>query len=66
MILRGIKGLLSSRKGTLSLIIVALCGVANLTGHLGGPELVGCLTVVSSIFMWMHTTSTVSLGDSHE
>ncbi len=50
--LKGIKGLFASRKGTLSLIIVAAIVALAATGHLDGIAFAGVMASVQAIFCW--------------
>jgi len=49
-ILNGIKGLLSSKKGTLSLIVLAVSAILAAVGKLDGTAWAASMTVVSGVY----------------
>lgn len=50
MILQGIKGLLESKKGTLSLLILATSTAAVLTKHIEGASYAAIISTVAVIY----------------
>lgn len=63
MILQGIKGLLESKKGTLSLIVLACATTGLLLGKLDGMAYAAIVGTMGSIFCWTsHKQSIAELG----
>ena len=59
-IFNGIAGLLSSRKGVMALISLALLGVVTISGHLDTNFSV-CLGVIYSLLIASHTATDIAL-----
>ncbi len=62
MILNGIKGLLGSKKGTLSLIILSAIIALAATGHLEGMSFAAVVASVQALYCWTQSkTDQVSM-----
>ena len=58
----GIAGLLASKKGTLSLLMLACATAAVLLGKIDGISYAAVVTTVSSVFMWTQHKTDMALG----
>lgn len=62
MILNGIKGLLSSRKGTLCLLVLASMSVLAGLGKIDGMAFAAGCTVISSIYCFVQHRVDIAQG----
>lgn len=65
-IFTGIKGLLTSKKATMSIMVLLCSTIGMLSGHMDGSAFAAVMSIVSSIFMWSHTKTdlaSLSAGD---
>lgn len=60
------RGLLSSRKGTLCLLIVAMMSVLGFMGKIDGMAFAGGCSLISAVFCYAHAKTDVARGASHE
>jgi len=67
MIAKGIKGLLASKKGTLSLIILACSTVGLMLGKLDGTSYAAIVATVSAIYQYTcHKTDIAAMNQAKD
>ena len=62
MILKGIKGLMQSRKGTLCLLILGSLVALTAKGLLDGICFAAVVTTIASLYMWTQHKTDMALG----